>query len=135
MSMKMRYEDTDKLEVMLGSISRDCEKAGLDAQKECAKVVKREVIRRLSSIRTPDKEARERIKHMADDVQVSTTKDKYGGTVVKVRGGKATGTLWHIVNDGTYRSEPTHFMDLALSSVENELEKIIDEKLRGALGD
>ena len=130
MSVKLRYEDSDKLEVILGTISRDCENAGLDAQKECAKVVKREVIRRLDSIRTPDEETRQRIKHMADDVQITTTKDKYGDTVVKVRGGKATGTLWHIVNDGTYRSRATHFMDLALSNVENELEQIIDEKLR-----
>lgn len=130
MSMKLRYEDSDKLEVMLGTISRDCEMAGLDAQKECAKVVKREVIRRLDSIRTPDEETRQRIKHMADDVQITTTKDKYGDVVVKVRGGKSTGTLWHIVNDGTYRSKATHFMDLALSNVENELQQIIDEKLR-----
>lgn len=133
MSMKMRYEDSDKLEVMLGSISRECERVGLDAQKECAEVVKREVVRRLSSIRTSDELTRQRIKHMTDDVQIKTTKDQYGDVIVKVQGGKSTGTLWHIVNDGTYRSNPTHFMDLALNSVENELEQIIDDKLRQVL--
>lgn len=133
MSMKMRYEDTDKLEVMLGSISRDCEKAGLDAQKECAEVVKREVVRRLNSIRTSDKVTRKRIKHMTDDVQIKITKDQFGDVIVKVQGGKSTGTLWHLVNDGTHRSDPTHFMDLALNSVENEIKQIIDNKLRQVL--
>lgn len=135
MSMKMRYEDSDKLEVILGSISRYCEKAGLDAQKEGAKIVKREVIRRLKNIRTSDKKARARITHMCDDVKIVTKKDEYGNVVVKVQGGKSTGTLWHIVNDGTHRSSPTHFMDLALNSIETDLEKIVDEKLREGLDD
>lgn len=135
MSMKMRYEDSDKLSVYLGELSRNCEKAGLDAQKEGANLVKSEIVRRLQSIRTKDNKARQRIKHMCDDVQITTKKDEYGDVIVKVQGGKLTGTLWHIVNDGTYRTEATHFMDLALNSIEEELEKIVDEKLRGQLGD
>ena len=133
--MRMRYIDSDKLEVVLGTLSRECERAGLDAQKEGAQVVKSEVIKRLNAIRTSDEKARTRIKHMCDDVQISTRKDEWGGTVVKVQGGKTTGTLWHIVNDGTYRTEPTHFMDLALNSIENDLENILDKHLRGALDD
>nr|DAT14940.1 MAG TPA: type I neck protein [Caudoviricetes sp.] len=135
MSMNMRYDDSDKLSVYLGEISRLCEKAGLDAQKEGANVVKREVVRRLKSIRTSDEKARARITHMCDDVEIVTKKDEFGDVVVKVQGGKSTGTLWHIVNDGTHRSSPTHFMDLALNSIETDLEKIVDEKLRGLFDD
>lgn len=130
MSMEMRHEDSDKLEVMLGNLSRDCEKAGIDAQKAGAKVVKNAVESKLSSIRTKDKEEDKIKTHMADDVIIATSKDSFGDTVVKVRGGKRTGTLWHIVNDGTYRSKATHFMDSALSSSEAELNSLVDEKLK-----
>ncbi len=126
----MKYTDTDRLDVMLGNLSRDCEKAGIDAQKAGAKVVEKAVVSRLNGIRTKDKKTENTIKHMADDVTINTTKDTFGDTVIRVRGGKKTGTLWHIVNDGTYRSKPTHFMDLALGGVESELNALIDEKLK-----
>lgn len=137
MRMKMRHIDTDKFEVTLGSITRDCERAGLDAQRECAKSIKRAVIRRLESIKTKDLKAKEEkiINHMCADVKTTTTKDEYGDSIIKVQGGKKTGTKWHIVNDGTYRSRATHFMDLALNDVDQELESIINQKLKGALGD
>lgn len=128
--MDMKYTDTDRLDVMLGNLSRDCEKAGIDAQKAGAKVVEKAVVSRLNGIRTKDKKTENTIKHMADDVTINTTKDTFGDTVIRVRGGKKTGTLWHIVNDGTYRSKPTHFMDLALGGVESELNALIDEKLK-----
>lgn len=138
MSMTMKYVDSGKLDVMLGTISRDCEKAGLDAQKEGGKIVKKAVVNRLKGIKTKDGLTRRRKKnantgeyvHMADDVRISTRKDEFGDTVVRVQGGKKTGTLWHIVNDGTYRSRPTHFMDLALNDVEAELESIVDQQLK-----
>lgn len=133
--MRMRYIDSDKLEVVLGTLSRECEKAGLDAQKEGAQVVRSEVVKRLQAIRTKGEKARTRIKHMCDDVQIITRKDEWGGAVVRVQGGKSTGTLWHIVNDGTYRTQATHFMDLALDSIENDLESILDKHLREALDD
>ena len=72
--------------------------------------------------------------HMADDVRTMTKKDKYGDIIVKVQGGKQTGTLWHIVNDGTYRSRATHFMDGALADCEAAVESAVDEELRKVFG-
>ena len=136
MSMKMRYEDSDRLEVMLGSTVNACGEIGLTIQKRAAKIVKTKVVSKLNELRT--KTGREDYKHMADDVQIRTTKDRYGGTVVKVSGGRKTGSLWHIVNDGSYnvraekRNTATHFMDISLNEVENEIENIIDEELTKA---
>ena len=72
---------------------------------------------------------------MADDVVIKTGKDKYGYRYAKVGGGKRTGTLWHIVNDGNYKNNATHFMDNALSEVNGEIELILDQELRWALGE
>lgn len=135
MSMKMRFEDTDKLEVVLGSIIKDCENAGLEAQKECAQIAKKAVVRRLEKIKTSQDENEEIVTHMCNDVQIKTTKDRFGDNIVKLQGGKKTGTLWHLVNDGTYRSDPTHFMDLALNDAEEDFNNAIEEKLRGVLDD
>ena len=68
--------------------------------------------------------------HMADDVVVRTGKDKYGYRYAKIQGGKQTGTLWHIVNDGTYRSKATHFMDNSMSEADQDIQNAIDESLR-----
>ena len=130
MSMSMRYTDSDKLAVVLGEISRECEQAGVNAQKSGAKAVKKAVMNKLQKIKTKDEKQRKRLKHMCDDVVIVTKKDDYGETIVKVQGGKQTGTLWHVVNDGTYRSKATHFMDDALSDVEKELESIVDTELK-----
>lgn len=124
MSIRMRYIDSDKLEVVLNNVVQSCASAGVEAEKECAKAVKKAVIKRLEQIKT---ENPQRIKHMCEDVQIVTKKDEFGEIYVKVQGGKTTGTLWHIVNDGTYRTEATHFMDLALNEVESELENIINK--------
>jgi HK97 gp10 family phage protein len=132
MAVRMRYLDSDKMEVFLGDLTGKCKEAGLDAQKEGAKVVKAAVMSRLARIKTND----EKIKHMHEDVQISTKKDEFGDTIVRIQGGKATGSLWHIVNDGTYKARATHFMDDAMNDVESKLEQIIEDSFKkGGLND
>lgn len=127
MSFGFRYEDTDKLEVFLGNLETDCRIVGETIQNESAKVIKARVVGQLDKLRTKTNKAD--YKHMADDVIIRTVRDQYGDMVVRVRGGGKTGTLWHIVNDGTYRSNATHFMDKALSESESEIENIIDTQI------
>lgn len=82
-----------------------------------------------SKINCPD------YKHMVDDIQESTYKNKYGNKTTRVRGGKKTGRKWHLLNDGTYKMDATHFMDKALMDSEEEINSIIDEELRGIFND
>lgn len=130
MSMKLRYKDSDKLDVILVGLLNATGEIGLKIQRRAAKVVKAKVVGKLNSMRTDTDE--EMYTHMADDVRVRTTKNEFGKTVVKVQGGSRTGPLWHIVNDGTYRSKASHFMDTSLNGAEKEIENIIDEELRKA---
>lgn len=127
MSMSMRYDDTDKLEVFLGKLEIECKMAGENIQRESAKVIKARVVGQLNSVRTTGN--KDNYKHMAEDVIVRTVKDEFGGQVTKVQGGKATGSLWHIVNDGNYGKNGNHFMDKALQEAEQEIQAIIDAGL------
>lgn len=127
MSMSMRYEGTDKLEVFLGNLEIECKMAGEDIQRESAKVIKAKVVGQLNKVRTTNR--KENHKHMADDVSIRTVKDEFGGKVTKVQGGKKTGSLWHIVNDGNYGTNGNHFMDKALKEAEPEIQAIIDAGL------
>ena len=128
MSMTMRYEGTDKLEVFLGNLEIDCKMVGEDIQRESAKVIKARVVGELNRIRSNIN--RDGYKHMADDVQIRKVKDKFGDSITRVSGGKKTGTKWHLVNDGTYGGQnATHFIDNALKNAEPELEAIIDMAL------
>lgn len=67
---------------------------------------------------------------MADDVRISTKADKYGEKTAKVMGGKKTGTLWHLVNDGNLHSQPTHFMDNAIKDLDRSIDEIWKEAER-----
>lgn len=128
MSFKMRViEDSINLQTLINA----SDEAGERIMKQCASVLKVRVVGKLNSIRTQQTDHA----HMADDVVIKIGKDKYGYRYAKVGGGKQTGTLWHIVNDGTYKNNATHFMDNVISESENEIQAIIDQELRRALND
>ena len=127
MSLSMNYTDSDKLELFLGRLETDYKMAGEEIQKESAKIIKARVVGQLNRLRTKTKDANH--KHMADDVSIRTVKDSFGDKVTKIQGGKKTGTLWHIVNDGNYNTGATHFMDKALQEAEQEIQAIIDAEL------
>lgn len=65
----------------------------------------------------------------SDDVKLSIRTDKNGNKVARVHGGKSTGTLWHIVNDGTYRSKALHFLDKATADLDKEIDKMWGNEL------
>lgn len=127
MGIKMRTVDTDSIEVFIKEIPKMADDVGEKYLKKSVKVLKNHVVAKLNEHRS-DKNG-ENYTHMADDVQAGVTKDKYGNRVARVRGGRLTGAKWHLVNDGTYHSQPTHFMDWAIVRAEPEIEKILDEEM------
>jgi len=74
-------------------------------------------------------------KRFIDDIQASLVDDKeFGGKRALVRGGRDTGTLWHILNNGTRRSRATNFMDKAIADVDGKLDATLDIVMREEFG-
>jgi HK97 gp10 family phage protein len=130
MAMGLRIEETGgSLEAYLNNTLQVTEDAKNKLLKKSAAKTKAAVIRYIPRSIKPKKG---RSVRMADDVQAGVVEDRiYGGKMVRVRGGKKTGTLWHIVNDGTSRNKASHFMDKALAEVESELDGMIDAAMNG----
>lgn len=135
MAFKMRVvEDTIELQGLL----KTSEEVGEKIIRKTSKVVKARVevnLRQIQKVwhnKDGTEKKRPREVHFADDVKCVIGKDQHGYRYAKIQGGKHTGTLWHIVNDGTYRTKATHFMDSAISDM--DIEKIIDEELRKVFG-
>lgn len=72
---------------------------------------------------------------MQDDVSYKVKKSEAGDLYVSIRGRKMTGYKWHLVNDGTINTNPTHFIETAESRSEAEIERSIDVMVREALGE
>lgn len=130
MAFKMKIDND---EIDLSVLVKNAVLAGDNMLKKCGNIIKARAIGNLNAIKN-SRDKRPREIHMANDVTVKIAKDKYGYKLVKIGGGKQTGTLWHIVNDGTYRSKATHFMDKLIQESEAEVQQIIDEELRKVFG-
>lgn len=132
MSFKMSVTD-DGMDLTL--LIRDSEGVAEKVLSKARSILKTRVTSKLKAMEykatnkdgTPKKH---RDIHMWEDVQTKISTDKYGYKVLKIGGGKKTGTLWHIVNDGTYRTPATHFMDDTISQSENEIQRLIDAELK-----
>lgn len=132
MSFNLDYKEDsgDTLDAYLSSIVEDSEKTEREMLKEAGDQVKEFVVanlnkhRRALAVRYKGRPA------MADDVRVSVRTDKWGNRYARVLGGKMTGTLWHLVNDGNLHSQPTHFMDGAIKKLDQEIDKIWDKTMR-----
>ena len=117
--------DNKTLEAFITGIAKDAEDIGDKMIKTVGEIAKKLVIAELNKHRRVLA-----IRHrpaLADDVKLSIRKDKYGDRVARISGGKKTGTLWHIVNDGNLHSRPTHFIDNAMK----KLDEAIDEAWKG----
>lgn len=133
MAFKMRVvEDSLDLQTII-SASDD---AGQKIMKNCASIIKARSVSKLKAAQKVHYNKngyeikRTREIHMADDVVIKSGKDKFGHMYCKVGGGKQTGTLWHLLNDGTYKNAPTHFMDNVVSETNSECEIVVDNELR-----
>ena len=131
MSFKLDYGENsgDTLDIYLSEIIKDSERTEKDMLKEASEKVKEFIVanlnrhRRTLAIRYKGRPA------MADDVKVSIRTGQWGGKTAKISGGKMTGTLWHLVNDGNLYSSPTHFIDNALARLDSDIDSIWDKTM------
>jgi len=124
----VKYSDSDKLENFLDSTASDVEAAKNHFLKAAADKTKAAVKRHIP--RTAGVRRHTGRKRMVDDIQAGLVEDKiYGGKRARVRGGRQTGALWHIANNGTHRSRGTNFMDKAMADVEGQIDSALDVAL------
>ena len=132
MGFKMQYQqkDNDTFEVFLKSIATDSEQTERDMLKETGEHVKKAVVANLNKHRRAIAKRYKGRPAMADDVRISTRRDRNDNLAVKVQGGPMTGTLWHLVNDGHLHAQPTHFMDNALKSLDNDIDDMWNKVMK-----
>ena len=132
----MSFREGDNISAYLDNMMNTCNDVGKTIRRIVAARMKKDVVSQLNAVRyfpknkdgSPGKRPREI--HMADDVHIVTTKDKFGYEVTKVQGGKKTGPLWHLVNDGVYEKAGNHFMDNTLNRADDFIDKSIDDVMR-----
>ena len=122
MGFNVTSEDDNGLQIYLSQIKRDAEKTEREMLEETGDQLKEYVVANLNKHRN-------RVA-MADDVKRTIRTNKWGEKYVSVRGGKKTGTLWHIVNDGHLHSTGIHFMDEALARLDGNMDKLWDKFMR-----
>ena len=129
MSYNITFEDDDDgLRVYLTDIVKDAEKTEREMLEETGDQLKEYIVANLNKHRRVLKN-RHRVA-MADDVKKTIRTDKWGRKYVSIRGGKKTGTLWHIVNDGHLHSMGIHFMDGALARLDGTMDELWNKIMR-----
>ena len=129
-NLDFKKDGGDTLDVYLSSIEKDSEKTEKEMLKEAGEKVKEYIVanlnrhRRVLAVRYKGRPA------MADDVKVYRRTNKWGDKYTKVQGGKMTGTLWHLVNDGNLHSTPTHFMDGALARLDGDIDRLWEKVIK-----
>lgn len=119
-------ENGPQLEVFLQGIVMETEEGTKKFLQDSNKFMKQALIRHM---KRSDYEGKGHV-HMQDDIKTSVRKDRDGEMYASVRGGKKTGTLWHLVNDGTWGHHGSHFIDKALADYDSERDAIADAALR-----
>ncbi len=128
MSFNITTKDNNEFHMYMDSIQKDAEMTENQMLEKSGDILKEFVIAELNKHRRIIAERYKGRPAMADDVRKTIKKNKWGESYVSVRGGKKTGTLWHLVNDGNLYSTPTHFMDNAIAKFDNEIDKIWNEE-------
>ena len=113
----MRVEESENIKVWLSDVESDIQGAAIETIEEYGDLAKSIAEKELFALRRDGKLPVRRGKHMYQDVKVSKNKKK--GRVT-VGGGKLTGTLWHIVDEGTYNTDATHFIDKILNALDQK---------------
>ena len=125
MTADFKIYDEQPFTAWITGIVDDSEDVCIEVVDELADIALKESIAELKRIQRKGKLPKSRGVHMHQDVK-KVKSVKYG--YVSVGGGKKTATLWHIVNDGTYRSKAHHFMERVINKLDAEAERIFNEK-------
>lgn len=111
----MRTEEDMDIKVWLADIERESGELTMKVAENYAEFGKATVEKLLANAKRHGKLPEKRGVHMHEDVKLR--KNKSNGFMT-IGGGKMTGTLWHIVNDGTYQSTGIHFIEKALDEMD-----------------
>lgn len=130
MGFNVTFEDDQGLQMYLTQIQKEAEMTREEMLRKSGDILKEFVVAELNKHRRPLAVRYKGRPAMADDVKKTIRTNKWGEKYVSVRGGKMTGTLWHLVNDGNLHSTPTHFMDNAIAKFDREIDKIWDEVMK-----
>jgi len=124
----LKYTESDKLEDFLGGTILGAEAAKNHFLKDAANKAKDAVKRHIP--RTVGVRRHNKRKRLVDDIQAGLVDDKiYGGKRARVRGGRHTGSIWHLVDKGTRHSRGTNFMDKAMLDIESQIDPLLDAAL------
>ena len=129
-NLDYREYNDDTLEAYLSGILNDSEDTEAKMLKEAGEKVKAFVIADLNKHRRALSTRYKGRPAMADDVKISIRTAPYGGRYARVMGGKMTGTLWHLVNDGNLHSTATHFMDGALANLDGDIDQVWNKVIK-----
>lgn len=131
MGLNISYEENkDGLGIFLTGIQVESEKIEKEMLKKSGDRARELVVAELNKHRRPLSIRYKGRPAMADDVKRTIRSNRWGERYVSIRGGKATGTLWHIVNDGTLHSSPTHFLDEAMKKIDEDIDELWDEVMK-----
>lgn len=132
MKFEIKYseEDGDKLNAFIESLAIEAGETETTMLQKGGDKLKGLVETELNKLRRSVGKRYKGRPAMADDVRRNIRTNKWGQKSVRISGGKKTGTLWHIVNDGTLHTRGTHFMDKALQNMDKDIDKIWDETLK-----
>lgn len=119
--MNIRDTESEDFNAWIEGIGKDGINATIVVAEELAGLAKKEAIIELHKLKRRGVLPKKRKLHMFQDVVVVSS-PRYKR--MEVGGGKETGTLWHIVNDGTYRTNATHFMDNVVSKIDAVAEAV-----------
>ena len=130
MGYKINYkqEDNNRLDVFLQSIVKESEEVERKLLKDSADRLKTIIV---DELRKHKRNLLNRYRvSLSDDVKGTIRTDKFGNKYASVRGGKKTGTLWHIVNDGTLHTRALHFMDRAIDKFDKEINELWNRNMK-----
>lgn len=136
--MKVKMEHSDAIKGISESLDR-MESNLHYGRDECLKIIGLTVKGNVQgNLPRSNKVKKKRVPHMQDDVEYAIKTSSRGERYVSIRGGKKTGKLWHLVNDGHVAEDGTvvsgkHFIEAAMTQSDKEIENIIDSFLKGVL--
>ena len=135
--MKFSMEHADAIK----GISENLIKMEKDLQygrDQCLKIIGLTVKGNVQALMPRSNKILKKRPHMMDDVEFVIKTSNKGERYVSVRGGKKTGKLWHLVNDGHVAQDGTvvsgvRFVELAVQQSEKEIDDIINSFLEGVI--
>ena len=122
--------EESSLNIYIEDIAKDTEKSEKEASKQAGEELKAKVETNLQRHKRSVKKRYKDRPAFCDDVKLSIRKNKKRKMTATVLGGRAIGTLWHIVNDGTLHTRGIHFLDKALAEMDKEADSILDKVLK-----